>query len=48
MARSCHRARGPHIQERYGELVGGDDVLGLATCGYRTERAVVHGIKGVG
>jgi len=40
--------RGPHIQERHGELVGGGDVLGLTTCGYGTERAVVHGIKEVG
>ena len=39
--------RGPHIQERHGELVGGDDVLGFASCGYDTERAVVHGIKKV-
>jgi len=40
--------RGPHIQERHGELVGGDDMLGLTTCGYGTERAIVHGIKEVG
>ena len=29
-------------------VVGGDDVLGLATCGYGTERAVFHGINGIG
>ena len=40
--------RRPHIEERDGELVGGDDMLGLTTCGYGTERAIVHGIKEVG